>query len=81
MSFIFWIVTGLIAGWLAGVVMKGEGYGVFVDLLLGIVGGIVGGMLFGILHIGIGGGMIGSIFVAFIGAVILIWIARKLKRA
>ena len=52
MGFIYWIVVGLIAGWLAGRVMKGGGYGVLVDILLGIVGGIVGGWLFGMLGIG-----------------------------
>jgi uncharacterized membrane protein YeaQ/YmgE (transglycosylase-associated protein family) len=78
-GFIAWIVTGLIAGWLAGQVMKGGGYGVIVDILLGLVGGVVGGWVFGLLGLH-AGGMIGSIVVAFVGAVILVWIARKLKR-
>jgi uncharacterized membrane protein YeaQ/YmgE (transglycosylase-associated protein family) len=78
---IYWIVVGLIAGWLAGKVMKGGGYGVLVDIILGILGGIVGGWLFGVLGIWPGGGIIGSILVAFVGAVILVWIARKLKKA
>jgi uncharacterized membrane protein YeaQ/YmgE (transglycosylase-associated protein family) len=69
------------AGWLAGKVMKGGGYGVLVDIILGIVGGIVRGWVFGLLGIWPGGGIIGSILVAFVGAVILIWITRLLKRA
>jgi uncharacterized membrane protein YeaQ/YmgE (transglycosylase-associated protein family) len=81
MGFIVWILVGLVAGWLAGQVMKGGGYGVLVDILLGIVGGIVGGWLFGMLGIWPGGGLIGSIIVAFVGAVILIGISRLIKRA
>ena len=81
MGFIEWILVGLVAGWLAGRLMKGGGYGVLVDILLGIVGGFVGGWLFGVLGIWSGGGVIGSIIVAFVGAVILVWISRLLKRA
>ncbi|HXW56647.1 MAG TPA: GlsB/YeaQ/YmgE family stress response membrane protein [Candidatus Cybelea sp.] len=81
MGILAWIVVGLIAGWLAGKVMKGRGYGVLVDIILGILGGIVGGWIFGVLGIWHGGGMIGSIIVAFIGAVILVGLTRLLKRA
>jgi uncharacterized membrane protein YeaQ/YmgE (transglycosylase-associated protein family) len=81
MGFLAWIVVGLIAGWLAGQVMKGGGYGVLVDIILGILGGLLGGWVFGTLGIWQGGGMIGSIVVAFIGAVILVGFTRLLKRA
>jgi uncharacterized membrane protein YeaQ/YmgE (transglycosylase-associated protein family) len=81
MGFIEWILVGLVAGWLAGKVMKGGGYGVIVDIILGIVGGYVGGWLFGELGIMPGYGVIGSIIVAFIGAVILVGITRLIKRA
>lgn len=81
MGILAWIVVGLIAGWLAGQVMKGGGYGVIVDIVLGILGGLLGGWIFGELGIWHGGGMIGSIIVAFIGAVILVAITRVLKRA
>ena len=77
---IYWLVVGLIAGWLAGVVMKGGGYGIIVDILLGIVGGFLGGWLFGRLGIWPAGGMLVSIIVAFVGAVILVGITRLLKR-
>ena len=77
---ISWIVVGLIAGWLAGKVMKGGGYGVLMDIVLGILGGIVGGWVFGILGLH-AGGLVGSIVVAFVGAVILVWIVRKVKKA
>jgi uncharacterized membrane protein YeaQ/YmgE (transglycosylase-associated protein family) len=81
MGFIEFIVVGLIAGWLAGKVMKGEGYGVLVDIILGILGGVLGGWLFGKLGIWQGGGLIASLIVAFIGAVILVWITRLIKKA
>jgi uncharacterized membrane protein YeaQ/YmgE (transglycosylase-associated protein family) len=81
MGFLTWIVVGLIAGWLAGKVMKGGGYGILVDIILGILGGFLGGWLFGLLGIWPGGGLIGSIIVAFVGAVILVAITRLLKRA
>jgi uncharacterized membrane protein YeaQ/YmgE (transglycosylase-associated protein family) len=77
---IWWIVVGLIAGWLAGQVMKGGGYGVVADIVLGILGGILGGWLFSKMGIG-ASSTIGSIVVAFIGAVILVGITRLLKRA
>jgi uncharacterized membrane protein YeaQ/YmgE (transglycosylase-associated protein family) len=81
MGFLEWIVVGLIAGWLAGQVMKGGGYGVIVDIILGILGGVLGGWIFGMLGIWRGGGIIGSLIVAFIGAVILVWITRLIKKA
>jgi uncharacterized membrane protein YeaQ/YmgE (transglycosylase-associated protein family) len=81
LGFIEWILVGLIAGWLAGKVMKGGGYGVLVDIILGILGGVLGGWLFGVLGIWPGGGVIGSIIVAFVGAVILVGITRLIKRA
>jgi uncharacterized membrane protein YeaQ/YmgE (transglycosylase-associated protein family) len=81
MGFVAWIVVGLIAGWLAGQVMKGGGYGVVVDIILGILGGVLGGWVFGLLGIRAGGGMIGSIIVAFIGAVILVGLTRSLRKA
>lgn len=60
--------------------MKGGGYGVIVDIILGILGGLVGGWIFGKLGIWPAGGMIGSLIVAFIGAVILVGITRLVKR-
>ncbi len=81
MGIIAWIVVGMVAGWLAGLVMRGGGYGLLVDLILGIFGGIVGGWVFGMLGVWPGGGVIGSIIVAFVGAVILVWISRLLKKA
>ena len=81
MGLFYFVVVGLIAGWLAGQVMRGGGYGVIADIILGILGGIVGGWLFGTLGIWPGGGMIGAIVVAFVGAVVLVWITRQIKKA
>ena len=78
---LYWIVIGLIAGWLAGVVMRGGGYGMVVDIVLGMLGAIVGGWIFSVLGIGGGGGLIGGIVVAFIGAVALVAVTRALKAA
>jgi uncharacterized membrane protein YeaQ/YmgE (transglycosylase-associated protein family) len=75
------ILVGLIAGWLAGQVMKGGGYGILIDILLGLVGGVIGGWLFGALGLYPGGGVLGSIVVAFVGAVILVALSRAIKRA
>jgi uncharacterized membrane protein YeaQ/YmgE (transglycosylase-associated protein family) len=77
---IWWIIVGLIAGWAAGKIMKGRGYGVIADIVLGMLGGIIGGWVVGLLDIG-GGGLIWSILVSILGAVILIWLARLIRRA
>jgi len=80
-NLIVWIVVGLIAGWLAGMVMKGGGYGVVGDIVIGIVGGLLGGFLgslLGITGAQVSGINLVSIVVAFIGAVILIAIVRAL---
>jgi len=78
---IYSIIVGLIAGWLAGQLMKGGGYGVLMDIVLGLLGGIVGGWVFGALGIWPAGGIVGSIVVSFVGAVILVGLTRMLKRA
>jgi uncharacterized membrane protein YeaQ/YmgE (transglycosylase-associated protein family) len=80
MSFLYWILVGLVAGWLTGKIMRGAGYGVIGDIVLGILGGVLGGWIMDSLHIG-GGGLIFSICVAVLGAVILVVIVRVLKRA
>jgi len=79
-NLIWCLVVGLIAGWAAGKIMKGGGYGTVMDIVLGIVGAVVGGWLMGFLCI-YAGGFIGTIVVAIIGAVFLIWITRLIKKA
>lgn len=78
-SLLYAAIVGLIAGWLAGQVMKGGGYGIVVDIILGILGGIVGTWVFGLLGLH-AGGLIGRIVVSFVGAVILVWITRLVKK-
>jgi uncharacterized membrane protein YeaQ/YmgE (transglycosylase-associated protein family) len=75
---IAWLVVGLVAGWLAGMVMKGGGYGVLGDIVVGLVGALVGGFVFTLITGGGTAGFWGSIAVAFVGAVILIAIVRAL---
>jgi uncharacterized membrane protein YeaQ/YmgE (transglycosylase-associated protein family) len=81
MGFLWFLLVGLIAGWLAGVLVKGGGFGVIGDMVVGVLGAFIGGFLFTTLGVSSGGGMIGSIIVATIGAIILIFILRLIKRA
>ena len=78
MSILSWIIVGLIAGWLAGQVMRGSGYGVIGDIIIGIIGGLIGGFLssalFGV--DAMSGLNVVSVIVAFIGAVILVAVLR-----
>lgn len=80
MDFLYFILIGIAAGWLAGVIMKGGGYGLLGDLLLGVIGAILGGWVFGLLRIPVGG-LVGSLISATVGAVIFIAILRLIKRA
>ena len=75
--FVSWVVVGLLAGWLAGFVMKDGGYGLIGDLGLGLVGSVVGGWIFWALGASAGVGLLPTVFVAFVGAVIMIVAQRK----
>jgi uncharacterized membrane protein YeaQ/YmgE (transglycosylase-associated protein family) len=80
MSLLWFLLIGLIAGWLAGVIMKGSGYGVIGDIIIGIVGSFIGGHVLAWLGMG-ASGTIGSLLTALLGAIILIFIVRLIKRA
>lgn len=80
MGLLAFIFVGLVAGWLAGKVMRGGGYGVLADIVLGVLGGMLGGWIFGRLEIYPNAGLIGAVIVAFVGAVILVAITRLLRR-
>ena len=80
MSLLWFLLIGLIAGWLAGVIIKGSGYGVIGDIIIGIVGSFIGGHVLGWLGVG-ASGTIGSLLTALLGAIILIFIVRLIKRA
>ena len=75
--FVSWMVVGLLAGWLAGIVMKGGGYGLIGDLVLGTVGSVVMGGIFRALGVSAGGGLFPTAYVAFAGAVIVLVAQRK----
>jgi uncharacterized membrane protein YeaQ/YmgE (transglycosylase-associated protein family) len=81
MNLIWFLIIGLAAGWLAGVLVKGGGYGLLGDLVVGVIGAFLGGFLFTKLGISAGGGLAGSLVVATIGAIVLLVIVRALKRA
>lgn len=81
MSFIWFILVGLVAGWLAGQLVKGGGFGLVGDIVVGVVGALIGGFLFSTFGVSAGGGLLGSIVVATIGAVVLLFIIRMIKRA
>jgi len=77
MVLLWQIVIGILAGWLAGKIMRGRGYGMLIDLLLGVVGAILGGFIFGLLGL-YAAGLVGRLVVATAGAVVLIYLARRL---
>jgi uncharacterized membrane protein YeaQ/YmgE (transglycosylase-associated protein family) len=82
MGILAWIIVGLIAGWLAGLVMRGGGYGVVGDIVVGVIGGLLGGWIAtSLLHIGtvVNGINLESILVAFCGAVVLLVLLRLLS--
>ena len=81
MSLLYFLVVGLVAGWLAGVLVKGGGFGLIGDLVVGVIGAVLGGWLFSTLGASVGGGLLGSIVVATIGAIVLLVIVRLIKRA
>ncbi len=79
MAFLWFVIIGAIAGWLAGQFMKGSGFGLLGDIVVGIIGAFLGGWLFSFSGVSLGGGLIGALIVAFIGAVVLLLIVRALS--
>ena len=77
---VFWIVIGGVAGWLAGLLMKGGGFGLMIDIILGIVGAFVGGTMAATLGIHLGTGWVGSLLTATVGAVLILLVSRIFKR-
>ena len=78
---IFWIIIGGIAGWIAGALVKGGGYGLIGDIVIGIIGAVIGGYLSGVLGINIGSGIIASLITAVAGAALLLFVVRLFKRS
>lgn len=79
MDWLYIIIVGGIAGWLSGLIMKGSGFGLLGNILIGIVGAIIGGWLFGVLNISVAAGWLGSILTALVGAVVLLCVASLFK--
>lgn len=80
MDLLWFVFVGLVAGWLASKLMKGGGYGLVGDIVVGILGAVIGGHLLRFAGLSFGGGTFGSIGVATIGAVVLIYVARLVRR-
>ena len=81
MELIWFLLIGAAAGWLAGQFMKGRGFGVLGNIVVGIVGAVLGGFLFGALGVSVDTGLIGSLITAFVGAVVLLSIVGLIKKS
>jgi uncharacterized membrane protein YeaQ/YmgE (transglycosylase-associated protein family) len=79
-ALVIWLLIGAIAGWLAGQVMSGGGFGLVGDIIVGIVGAFIAGELFPRLGLDLGGGLIGAIIAAAIGACLLLFVLRLVRR-
>ena len=73
MNLLWFLLIGLVAGFLAGVVVKGRGFGLIGNLIIGVIGALLGGFIFGLLGIG-ANNLLGSLICAFVGAVVLLWL-------
>ena len=80
-SLLIFLGIGAVAGWLAGLVVKGSGFGLLVNIVMGIVGAFVGGWLFGALGISLGGALIGTILTAAAGAVVVLVVVGLIRKA
>ncbi len=80
MNFVYFILIGIVAGWLAGQFMKGGGFGLLGDLVLGVIGAVVGGFVFGLLGLS-STGLLGNLVTATVGAIIFIALLRVVKQA
>ena len=81
MGILYTLIIGAIIGWLAGVIMKGGGFGLIGDIVVGILGALIGGWVFGLLGVSVGAGLVGTLISGVVGAVILIALVRVIKRA
>jgi uncharacterized membrane protein YeaQ/YmgE (transglycosylase-associated protein family) len=79
-SLLIFLIIGAIAGWLAGVIVKGYGFGLIGNLVVGVIGSFIGGWLFGVLGFAAGAGLLGELIPAIAGAVLLLFILRFIRR-
>ena len=80
MDFLYFILIGAAAGWLGGKFMKGTGFGLLGNIVVGIIGGFLGGFLFGVFGLSSDGSMIGSLVTATVGAIVLLYIVKLVKK-
>jgi uncharacterized membrane protein YeaQ/YmgE (transglycosylase-associated protein family) len=80
-SLIIFLAVGAVAGWLAGLLMRGGGFGLLGNTVVGIVGAVVGGWLFRVLGISAAGGLVGALITAVVGAALLLFVAGLIQRA
>lgn len=80
MNLILFLLIGAIAGWIAGKLLRGGGFGLIGNLVVGIVGAVIGGHLFSYLGVSAGDGLIGSLVTAVIGALVLLFIVGLIKK-
>lgn len=79
MNILSFLIVGIVSGWLAGKLMKGSGFGLIGNLVVGVIGALVGGLLFQLLNVS-AGGLIGNIVMATVGAIVLLWLLHFIKR-
>ncbi|RJP72604.1 MAG: GlsB/YeaQ/YmgE family stress response membrane protein [Ignavibacteriales bacterium] len=79
-SFIWFLLIGLVAGWLAGKIMRGSGFGVFGNIAIGVIGSFIGGWLFSLLGVTTGG-TFGAIITAMVGAMVLLYVVKLIKNS
>lgn len=80
MSIVWFLLTGLVVGWLAGVLIRGRGYGVVADIVIGVVGAIVGGFLFGIVGV-FPRSTLGDILMSLVGAIVFLAIVKAIHKS
>jgi uncharacterized membrane protein YeaQ/YmgE (transglycosylase-associated protein family) len=79
MSFLWFLIIGAVAGWLAGLIMKGQGFGILGNIIVGVIGALLGGFLFGLLGFTVGG-LLGSLITALVGAIVLLFLVGLVKK-
>lgn len=80
MTLLWFLIIGAVAGWIAGQIMRGGGFGLLGNIVVGILGALLGGFLFGLLGLS-SYGLVGSLITATVGAVVLLWLLRLIKKA
>lgn len=81
LTIILWLIIGAVAGWIAGELMRGRGFGLLGNIIIGIIGAVIGGLLFSALGVAPGFGIVGSLITAIIGAVVLLFILGLFRRS